>query len=418
MELLRARLLTITYFTIIAAVLVVPYGELVKRAQTNELAFSTRNKQLYLSDFVQFYTCGKLVLEPSTRTRIYDPAAINKAMPVAVPMEDRIIPAVPFFIVLMAPWALLPVDTSFLVWILLSAICMAGGSLLLLRGWKEATPLACLGFLTAILMAQPSWFTLFIGHACFYQYFFLSLFFFALLHKKDALAGAGMALASFKPQFAIPLLVPALAGRRFKLLAWGAAFELGLLALSVFTVGLDNTIHFPALIAKYEHDQSRVVPRMICLRAIIERVLPHQATMLLSWALFALSLAMAYYLWRRTMKNQKLWPLAASFTITAGLVFSPHAHVYDAVMMGLVAIMLLPVNGLFGFASLSRTRKLLCTSLMLYPMASWYFFVGISEAGNMIGYPFAVLDLLILLGILAVFKEENRQEETAPKPET
>ncbi|HMY04877.1 MAG TPA: hypothetical protein PKA48_16040, partial [Candidatus Obscuribacter sp.] len=117
MELLRARLLTITYFTIIAAVLVVPYGELVKRAQTNELAFSTRNKQLYLSDFVQFYTCGKLVLEPATRTRIYDPAAINKAMPVAVPMEDRIIPAVPFFIVLMAPWALLPVDTSFLVWI-------------------------------------------------------------------------------------------------------------------------------------------------------------------------------------------------------------------------------------------------------------------------------------------------------------
>lgn len=49
--------ITLTYFTVIFAVIVVAYGEVARRAQTNELAYSVKDKQIYLSDFVQFYTC-------------------------------------------------------------------------------------------------------------------------------------------------------------------------------------------------------------------------------------------------------------------------------------------------------------------------------------------------------------------------
>lgn len=401
--------LTITYFTIVFSVITVAYGEIVHRAQTNELAFSNRDKQIYLSDFVQFYTCGKLVLNPQTRTRIYDPLAINQAMPVAVPVEDRIIPAVPFFIVFMAPWACLPVDTSFIAWILLSMLAMAGGSLLLLKGYRQASWQAAVGYMAAILMAQPSWFTLFIGHACFFQYFFIATFFFAFFKKKDWLAGAGMALASFKPQYAIGLAIPALAARRFQLLAWGAFFELCLLTLAAATVGLDNTLHFPSLIAKYEHDQSRVVPRMICLRAILERFLPHQTTMLMAWLCFGAALLLGLWLWRQAARKKNLEPWAAAFTLVSALLFSPHAHVYDAVMMGLVAIFTIPVSGFFGFAKLSRPKAILALTMMAYPLLSWYFFVGIGIDGQMVGYPFAVLHLLILISILAIFRAESKE---------
>ena len=190
--------LTLTYFTVIFAVIVIAYGEVVRRAETNELAYSVKDGQTYLSDFVQFWACGKLILDPATRQKIYDPLAIHQAMPVAVPVEDRIVPAVPFFIVLMAPWALLPVNTSFIAWIFLSVASMAAGSWMLLKDVKGASRLAIGGFLAAILVAQPSWFTLFIGHACFFQYFFLCLFFWGLLKKRDWVAGLGMALASFK----------------------------------------------------------------------------------------------------------------------------------------------------------------------------------------------------------------------------
>jgi Glycosyltransferase family 87 len=405
--------ITLTYFTVIFAVIVVAYGEVARRAQTNELAYSVKDKQIYLSDFVQFYTCGKLVLDPATRLKVYDPRAINQAMPVGIPPEDRIIPAVPFFIVLMAPWALLPLNTSFIVWILLSAAAMAAGSFILLKDLKGASNLAILGFLAAILVAQPSWFTLFIGHACLFQYFFLCLFFWGLHKKNDWVAGAGMALASFKPQYAIGLAIPALAEKRFKLLAWGACFELCLLGLAVATVGLDNTIHFPSLITKYEHDQSRVVPRMICLRAILERFLPHQPTMIISWLLFGGSLLLAFVLWRQARSKPSLMPWAAAFTIVSALLFSPHAHVYDAVMMGIAAIFVLPTSGFFGFKQQTALKSWLSLTLMAYPLISWYFFVGIGIDGQMVGYPFALLHLIILLAILAIFKAEL----AAPAPE-
>lgn len=407
-----ALFFTLTYFTIIASLCFASYREVVVRAEKNELAYSIKDKQVSLSDFVQFWVCGKLVLNPETRHRVYDPTAINQAMPVAVPVEDRIIPAVPFFIVLMAPWALMPVDQSFLLWIAASLLSMGAITALLLKDLRGGGTLSIAGFITAILAAQPTWFTVFIGHACLFQYLFIGLFFWGLLKKNDPIAGAGMALASFKPQYAVPLAMAALAGKRIKLLAWATAVEMLLLAMAVLTIGLDNTIHFPSLMAKYEHDQARVVPRMICLRAILETFLPHGPSMIISWLFYGAALLIGFLMWRQASKNIELARWAAAFTLVSSLLFSPHAHIYDAVMVGIAAIFILPPSGFAGFSKEKRPSPLkawLGLIMACYPFLSWYFFAGlqIGPGNSLVGYPFAVLNGVILLFIMLIYKSEK-----------
>jgi hypothetical protein len=152
---------------------------------------------------------------------------------------------------------------------------------------------------------------------------------------------------------------------------------------------------------------------MICLRAILERFLPHQLTMLISWALFGGSLLLAFVLWRKARLKPNLMPWAAAFTIVSALLFSPHAHVYDSVMIGIAAIFVLPTSGFFGFKKQTALKSWLSLILMSYPFLSWYFFVGISIDKQMVGYPFAVLHLIILVAIMAVFKAEGaRATET------
>src|SRR5262245_29367239 len=116
--------------TIVFAISIAAYGEIVKKALHNQLAYQCSGGYVYLSDFVQFYTAGKMV-STGQGASVYDAAAINKNMPIALPQDDRILLATPFFISLMTPLSLLSVHAGFICWIVLSLASLMAGSYLI-----------------------------------------------------------------------------------------------------------------------------------------------------------------------------------------------------------------------------------------------------------------------------------------------
>lgn len=395
----------LAYLAAVSGVTLAAYGEIINRAFQNQLAYTCHDKNVYLSDFVQFYTAGKMVSSGQGQL-IYDAAAISKNMPVPLAQDTRIfVLFMPFFISFIAPITLLSLHASFIFWILLSLSSLTAASILILKGRRHFGAQMVATIVFCILASQPAWFTLFTGHACFFQYLFIAVFFWALSSKKDLPAALALALTSFKPQFALPLLVPALAQRRFKLLALAGMFELFLIVLAIFTLGPETTFNGPLSVVQWEHGQTDVIPRMISLRAVLDTVIPHYATAL-SWTLFALWLAFTYKVWRRANDTEHT-SAAAAITITGALLFSPHAHLYDAVLMGLAACFVWPRHGFGDFHRSSGFLRLCLWSLLAaYPLVSWYFFTSVGAGPNVIGYPFAGLDMSILVVMLLLFREQ------------
>lgn len=397
----------LAYLAAVSGITIAAYGEIVNRASQNQLAYTCHNKNVYLSDFVQFYTAGKLVSSGQGQL-IYDAEAISKNMPVPLAQDTRIfVLFMPFFISFVAPITLLSLHASFIFWILLSLASLTAASILILKGRRHFGAQMVATIVFCILASQPAWFTLFTGHACFFQYLFIAVFFWALFSKKDLPAALALALTSFKPQFALPLLVPALAQRRFKLLALAGAFELFLIILSILTLGPQTTFSGPLSVLQWEHGQTDVIPRMISLRAVLDTVVPHNATAALTWTLFALWLAFTYRVWRRA-DDAELTSAAAAITISGALLFSPHAHLYDAVLMGLAACFVWPRHGFGDFHRSSGFLRLCLWSLLAaYPLVSWYFFTSIGTGPNVLGYPFAGWDMAILVVMLLLFKKQT-----------
>ena len=49
----------LAYLAAVSGITIAAYGEIINRAFQNQLAYTCHDKNVYLSDFVQFYTAGK-----------------------------------------------------------------------------------------------------------------------------------------------------------------------------------------------------------------------------------------------------------------------------------------------------------------------------------------------------------------------
>jgi|AGTN01.3.fsa_nt_gi Protein of unknown function (DUF2029). len=366
-----ADLIAIAYIAVVFAISAATYLEIVKKAWHRELAYKYHDNYVYLSDYALFYTVGKMVSTGQGRL-VYDSTAINRNLPVALGRNDTILLAMPFFMAFMVPFSFLSVHSGFICWILLSVAALAVASCLILKGRQFGT-LECALVVICILASQPAWLTLFLGHACFFQYFFIAVFFWALNSKRDLSAAIALALTSIKPQLAIPLAVPALAQSRFKLVGLALLFEVFLMGLSFLALGPAATLNGPLTVLKWDQEHAHIIPRMISVRALLGAVMTQNTSDAVTWLLFVLWLAFTYEIWRRT-KSAELMSTAATITIAGGMVFSPHVHIYDAVLMGLAACFVWPRNGFGAFHwCIGFVRLSLWSLFAAYPLVSWYF---------------------------------------------
>ena len=180
----------------------------------------------YQMDFVSYWAGARLAVAGDP-AGAYDLAlhrsvelgavSLNGALPFAYP---------PCFLLLLAPFGLLPYPVAAFDWVLLgfAAYCIA------LRRWAPAQPWLALSFpplMVNVVTGQAGFLVaaLLIGGMI-------------LLPKRPLAAGLLLGLLVVKPQLGLILPVVLLAGREWRAIAGAAASSIGLLALGLLVFGL------------------------------------------------------------------------------------------------------------------------------------------------------------------------------------
>ncbi len=315
------------------------------------------------SDFVAFYTAGRLLLHGRSG-QLYNLATqATEQRPLLASYDVAPRPGVealpfhmpPFAALAFAPLAALPLPLAYALFNALSAAVLALALWRLLRrlGWPRAEAALGVGLGLAYFPVLGS---LALGQVSPLLTALLALAALDLLGQRPGRAGVWLALSLFKPQYAaLPLLVFVLA-RQWRLMAGFAVAATALGLLSVAVAGPDGARSYAAhlLSISAPGGDPTVAPAfMHNWRGLATRLVPPGQEYLV-WPLALLADALTtgalLWLWRGGWPpDQRARLLRLSGLALAALLVSPHAHVQD------VALLLLPACWL---ATLNRERQM------------------------------------------------------------
>lgn len=301
------------------------------------------------ADFTSFWIAARTVIEGAPATA-YDLqlhtaaqlAAIAYPPGAAVPIVTWSYP--PTFLLLAAPFGLLPLTLAFAVWIALTT----GLFVLVVRsiappGHTWLAVLAALGFsaiqdnlhygqngaLTAALLGCGLW----------------------LLPRRAWLAGLCFALLTCKPQLGLMVPVGLLAGRYYRAFFASAVLSAAFAGVTVVVFGVQTWQAFFASLGWSRHallDQGDAVwarmPSLFAAARLLGAPLP------LAYALqAALALAAIVAVWR-IWRGSAAYPVKAAALAFAAVAATPYLLVYDLTLLGIGIVWLLRDAATRGFA--------------------------------------------------------------------
>jgi hypothetical protein len=317
------------------------------------------------SDFGTFYRAGRMVLAGDGQ-RVYDLQAESQyddtlgTRPVDAEGNPVSLPFVfaPFALAIYTPLALLPYQYAEDVWYAVNTGMLLVLPLLFRRrlgiGAKTCAvamiaPLLFLPAILALMQGQPSVLILLL----------FALGYTDLANGTDARAGCWFALASFKPQFVLPVVLALLLWRRRRAVYSFVLACCGLSLLSSFMVGWRATWSYPYALMHYagmggrlgaEHPAS-----MPNLRGFLHVLLHDQTS---PSTLQRITLAISLLLLAATgllLRRCQLSPVSFSLLLLVTLLTSFHAYLHDD------CLLLLPVF-LMGMTAVQSRRKALTFS--------------------------------------------------------
>lgn len=363
-------------------------------------------------DYVKYYQCG-IMARSAERFQVYDPLVqmqwYNRLIFPLQKTEIAYNQYFPICFVLMLPLSLVSFAPGFYVWMIGSALAGIAAICFLAFELKALSRQQFLMIVTGTLAAYPAfdWFRL--GQSSFLLILFLSCYFVALVRDRSFLGGAMLALTTIKPQYTLFWAIPAVALRRYKLVAWCAAFEALLLIAATLLVGWKNVLLYPKILL--DADTSArfygVWPQyMISARGPLTLSLPASTVMPAMLVIDLLAVILLWYICRRYVRARHSMQWCFATTILIGLVCGAHVHLYDAVQIAICAACTWNCGERFQGVS-RKIFNIWLGTLVAYPFLSWVFvlaFFGFNktrEGLQIYPWPFFILNS-ILLG-LAVF---------------
>jgi hypothetical protein len=288
---------------------------------------------------------------------------------------------------MMAPFSLLPLDLSHLLFDFLNLIIGLSGCWLLVKHFQWTKNNMSKYVLLGALASMPSWNALLLGQLT-WLYIGLICFLIVALRKNNYIkAGLATAFSIIKPQYAVFLLIPILSLRRYATFFAAAAWEILFFVICTFVFGLQALINYPFAINQAEASAQSVHTQvMYCVRPILELCLPQQIAYRYSLIVYvivwlAVTALGIYGLRKQNTEKAFLWLMAC--TILSSLLFSPHAHSHDALLLILPALLTLPAN---LPSQQSLTAALWRWIFYLMPILSWAVFllVSVHLPGNLL----------------------------------
>lgn len=367
------------YIGLLSALLLGSCEQIFHMFKAGNLLVSAHSGNLTFADFLLYYMRSRIAFSVDAH-HIYDPAVQLKWFNAMIAPAHIDLPIynvyVPFVFVLWRPLSVWSPATAYVIW---AAVGLAGGLcalLLLLRKAGTLSPMQQGLVLLAAAASFPGMMSLRMGQQSWFLLALECLFFWSWLSRRDIIAGGALSLLTFKPHYALFLAIPALAGRRYRLLLSAVLIELILLLLAVATIGWENVISYPAVLLRGEGTPDSLnefgMRTMVSIRGISSCFLPEWLSVRIGLVAMAGGLAGAACLWIKAMRNPLLDKrFAIGLTLLICLLASPHTFSYDLLMLAPLAITL-PVVGLPAAARLRPVvYRVWCLLIIAYPLVSW-----------------------------------------------
>jgi len=314
-------------------------------------------------------------------------------------------------------FAHLPMDYAFISWLTLGISSAAIGLFCLLR-LRPFSIYFCLSVELAIASSYPVVLGVAMGQFCFVLLALVCTFTYAFLKNQDILAGLALAGLSIKPHYALFLIVPPLAQKRWKILGVAASSFLILTLWSACVLGANNVLSYPAIVLSADSNPDYIGVRpekMVSVRNVTLHLLPRSLQLPVSLLAMVAALIYCYSIWHRakSVDDDKhrmfFWLMAATCLLT--LTFSPHSHVYDLLLLAPLALTLERTSLTDALTQGSTAQRIWSALVMLYPLIIWSIMcVGLLTHGQPFLMIFA-LNLLLLL--LVALKLQLPNQKTA-----
>ena len=376
-------------------------------------SYPNLNGRLGMADFVRIYACAKLAAS-SDRQKIYDTSTqlkmVQSVLNTTLEPEAADSPYTPHMITLLAPLSQLPLINAYWTW--LTASCLSGilAMYLILKrerrldNWTTAIViLAAFGSINSmnvLLTGQTTWFL----------FLFYCLFFRSLSTKKEVAAGASYALATIKPQYAIPFAAGLIGARRWRALTAFTVATALMLILAGCVLGWHNVIDYPQLLSSKGGAEKAWYPEKMCnLRAILSNFMPYGLAYQYAFFALILSTPFACKLWADIKDSAEKLRWVFSLTVLLSLILGPHVNNYDCIMVALPAILTLPtVSPIEILRMQSKPLKIWCFLLIFYPSLGWTF-----GSNNYVFLPLNIA--LLVCGLIYLRAGNFSNQETGHK---
>lgn len=312
-------------------------------------------------DFTIFYTAGKLLRE-GTGDQVYDVQAqfrIQETLDQKGPSRLATLPYThpPFEALIFLPLTLLPYVWAFAVWDLVNVVLLAAIVLLLRRSLGVLGLVPAWELILGLLAFFPVFACFLQGQDSILQLLLCALGFLALRRRADIAAGCWFALALFKFQFIVPLVLLLVLWKRSRILLGFIPVSIGLVLVSAALVGWKELAIYPAYLL-YALKAPALVPVSTRLMANLRGLVTGWPSMIserlgvaLAW-LVSLVLFILTAIWgRRSAEPEKLG-LQFSLAIVVSLLTAVHTNAHDYCLLVLPAALIAE----YCFCSLKNQR--------------------------------------------------------------
>lgn len=210
-------------------------------------------------DFTVFYTAAT-VLRHGLGYHLYDVHVqdeIQKGFAGQIPSRHSPLPYIhpPFEALVFLPLTLLPYDQAFWAWDLMNVVMLFGVAWSLRRSVSTLRFISTWEFVAGSLAFFPIFACLFQGQDSILLLLLCTLAFHALKREAGFLAGCWLALATFKFQLAIPIVLLFIIWKRKRVATGFAAMAVLLTFVSVLVVGRHALLHYPAYVLQVANTQ-------------------------------------------------------------------------------------------------------------------------------------------------------------------
>lgn len=368
------------------------------------------NGKTTVTDYAQDYQMGVIARSPE-RFQAYDEKVQNRVLDrIAYPLPPQqegqhfILQTMPFYFAFMVPWSLLPLRESYLAFF--ATMLAAGIYSLYTLARKQGgfSNFSAILLIIVVFTSAPAVYALRIGQAVIFLLALMCGFMYFWCKNRPLLTGVCLGLATFRPQYSVIFLAPMLMRKQWRMLAAFVATEVILLLVSIFTVGWDNVINYPAIL--FHHDSREnyqgVNPHlMISLRGVLTG-LSQSAVLAISIGIFAVVFLIVLKASSVRPKSAAADPWLLSVTLLTALVFAPHSHFYDVVLLGIPAALTLSHKSRDEVGN-NLAYKIWAACFLLAPILGWVrIYLGLAFPP---AYLFLPLHLLMLItGCIICFK--------------